>query len=33
VYSGIHFRIADEQGAEIGRQVARWREKHFFQRR
>ncbi len=30
VYSGIHFRIADEQGAEIGKQVARWREKHFF---
>jgi PAP2 superfamily len=30
VYSGIHFRIADEQGAEIGTQVARWREKHFF---
>ena len=32
VYSGIHFRIADEHGAKIGKQVARWREKHFFQR-
>ena len=32
VYSGIHFRIADEQGAEIGKRVARWRERHFFER-
>ena len=32
VYSGIHFRIADEHGAKIGKQVARWREQHFFQR-
>jgi hypothetical protein len=31
VYSGIHFRTADEHGAKIGKQVARWREKHFFQ--
>jgi hypothetical protein len=31
VYSGIHFRISDEHGAKIGKQVARWREKHFFQ--
>jgi hypothetical protein len=31
VYSGIHFRIADEHGAKIGKQVARWREKHFFE--
>jgi hypothetical protein len=30
VYSGIHFRIADEHGAKIGKQVARWRQKHFF---
>ena len=30
VWSGIHFRIADEQGEKIGREVARWREKHFF---
>jgi hypothetical protein len=31
VYSGVHFRTADEDGARIGRQVARWRERHFFQ--
>jgi hypothetical protein len=32
VYSGIHFRIADEHAAEIGEEVARWREKFFFHR-
>jgi hypothetical protein len=31
VWSGIHFRIADEQGAAIGQAVARWREEHFFE--
>jgi hypothetical protein len=31
VWSGIHFRTADEQGEQIGRQVARWRNKHYFQ--
>ena len=31
VYSGIHFRIADVQGAVIGKKVAHWREMHFFQ--
>jgi PAP2 superfamily len=30
VWSGIHFRTADEQGAKIGRQVARFREGRFF---
>ena len=30
VYSGIHFRNADEAGARIGRQVADWRERHYF---
>jgi hypothetical protein len=30
VWSGIHFRTADEQGARIGRQVARWRDQHYF---
>ena len=30
VWSGIHFRNADEQGARIGRQVAGWRERHYF---
>ncbi len=31
VWSGIHFRNADVQGARIGRQVARWRQQHYFQ--
>ena len=30
VWSGIHFHIADEQGALIARKVAKWREKHYF---
>jgi hypothetical protein len=30
VWSGIHFRTADEQGARIGRRVAKWRDKHYF---
>ena len=30
VWSGIHFRTADRQGARIGRQVAKWRDKHYF---
>jgi hypothetical protein len=30
VWSGIHFRAADEQGARIARQVAKWRERHYF---
>jgi hypothetical protein len=33
VWSGIHFRTADEQGERIGRQVARYREQHHFQPR
>ena len=32
VWSGIHFRIADVQGAKIGRDVARWRRDHAFLR-
>lgn len=31
VWGGIHFRKADEAGAEIGRQVARWLDDHYFQ--
>ncbi|MGH8833897.1 MAG: hypothetical protein ACRDWG_02700, partial [Actinomycetes bacterium] len=31
VYQGIHFRSADEQGAKIGRDVARWVERHALQ--
>lgn len=30
VWAGIHFRTADEQGARIGRDVAKWRQKHYF---
>jgi hypothetical protein len=33
VWGGIHFRTADEQGAEIGESVARWERRHFFGRR
>jgi hypothetical protein len=32
IYQGIHFRSADEQGALIGRDVARWVEKHAVRR-
>ena len=31
VYGGIHFMTADAQGAALGKQVARYREEHFFQ--
>ncbi len=31
VYQGIHFRAPDVQGAEIGKDVARWLDKHYFQ--
>lgn len=30
VYSGIHFRRADVQGARIGARIARYRERHYF---
>jgi hypothetical protein len=32
VWSGVHFRTADEGGARIGRDVAKWRQHHFFKR-
>jgi hypothetical protein len=32
VYDGIHFRIADEQGADLGEDVALYRREHYFQR-
>ena len=32
IWSGIHFRFADEEGARIGRKVARWGNKHAFRR-
>jgi hypothetical protein len=31
VYQGLHFREADVQGAGIGKNVARWVDRHFFQ--
>ena len=31
VWSGIHFRNADEDGARIGEQVARWSERHYVE--
>ena len=33
IWSGIHVRAANVQGALIGRQVADWRQAHYFQRR
>jgi hypothetical protein len=32
VWGGIHFRTAGVQGAVLGKKVARWEEKHYFQR-
>jgi hypothetical protein len=31
VWGGIHFRTADEQGALIGKKVARWLDRHYLQ--
>jgi hypothetical protein len=31
VYQGIHFRAADVQGARIGKDVAHWLDKHYFE--
>ena len=31
VWSGIHFRTADVQGAVLGKKVARHMRKHYFQ--
>ena len=31
VWGGIHFRTADIQGAGLGKKVARWERKHYFQ--
>jgi hypothetical protein len=30
VWSGIHFRTADVQGAELGKEVVRWLQSHYF---
>ncbi len=32
VWGGIHFRTADIQGAGLGKKVAHWERKHYFQR-
>lgn len=31
IWQGLHFRTADETGAEIGEDVARWIDKHYFE--
>jgi PAP2 superfamily len=31
VWGGIHFRTADEQGAVLGKKVAHWERKNYFQ--
>ena len=31
VYSGIHFRTADVQGALLGKKVANYAQEHFFE--
>ena len=31
VYLGLHFREADVHGARIGKKVARWLDRHFFE--
>ena len=31
VYGGLHFMTADAQGATLGREVASWRQEHYFQ--
>jgi hypothetical protein len=30
VWSGIHFRNADEASVRIGKQIVKWRERHYF---
>jgi len=32
MWSGIHFLNPDKQGAELGEDVAKYREKHYFGR-
>ena len=33
IWSGIHFRAADEQAADIGKKIANWRKAHYFKKR
>jgi hypothetical protein len=30
IWSGVHFRFADTEGAKIGRRVAQWGDRHAF---
>jgi PAP2 superfamily len=32
VWDGIHFRTADVDGAQLGKEIARYREEHYFHR-
>lgn len=32
VWSGIHFRAADEQSADLAKDVAKWRKHHYFKK-
>ncbi len=32
ILQGIHFRSADVQGARLGKDVARWVDRHYFER-
>ena len=32
IWGGIHFREADVQGVTLGKKVAKWERKHYFQR-
>ena len=32
IYQGIHFRTADENGVQLGRDVARWVDQHALKR-
>jgi hypothetical protein len=32
VWGGIHFRTAEEQGAQLGEEIARFERKHYFGR-
>jgi hypothetical protein len=31
IYIGIHFRTADVNGVVLGKKVAHWLDKHYFQ--
>ena len=32
IWSGIHFRAADEQSAHLAKEVAKWRKHHYFKK-